>query len=87
MLKFNKTELLRNTMRNSRIMDPIEMERIREESKRKYKNMNKTDLMKLDGISGLKRNIDESISLSKSENSQNENDKKNKTKKRTFNKC
>ncbi len=87
MLKFNKTELLKNTMRNSRIMDPLEMERIREESKKKYKNMNKTDLMKLDGISALKRNIDESISLSKSDNSQNdnENDKKSSEESRNIN--
>ena len=52
MLKFNKTEVIKNTMRNSRIMNPIEMEKIREETKKKFQNMNKTDLMKLDGISG-----------------------------------
>ena len=74
MLKINKTEVMKNTMRNSKIMDPAEMERLREESKKKYQNMNKSDLMKLDGVSGFKKNNDDTSSISKSDNSQNENE-------------
>ena len=74
MLKINKTEVMKNTMRNSKIMDPAEMERLREESKKKYQNMNKSDLMKLDGVSGFKKNNDNTSSISKSDNSQNENE-------------
>ena len=87
MLKFNKTEVIKNTMRNSRIMNPIEMEKIREETKKKFQNMNKTDLMKLDGISGLKKNLDYSSSISKSEHSKNENesDKKSSEESRNIN--
>ncbi len=51
MLKENKNEAMKNAMRNSKNIDSKETK----EMKKKYKSLNNTDLMKLDGVNNLKK--------------------------------
>ena len=60
MLRKNKTEVMKNTMRNSKNL--TEIQSVKDNIQKKFQNMNKKDLMKLDGINGLKKVYDENIS-------------------------
>ena len=76
-LKKNKSEAIKNTVRNSKYLDEKDMEKAFEKSKKKLEKMNEQDLMKLDGINGFQKSDDINSTENKKEN-ENDLEKKNK---------
>ena len=76
-LKKNKSEVIKNTVRNSKYLDEKDMEKAFELSKKKLEKMNEQDLMKLDGINGFQKSDDINSTENKKEN-KNDLEKKNK---------
>ena len=76
-LKKNKSEAIKNTVRNSKYLDEKDMEKAFELSKKKLEKMNEQDLMKLDGINGFQKSDDINSTENKKEN-ENDLEKKNK---------